>query len=871
MHFRLTPPRWLQIYRLAVVVAMAVLVHHQAQWVEAQRAGTISLRIARDFFSQAHRVQWRDPERGLHYVLDAHGDTIGCLLTTSPQTDDIIGYSGPNDLLIALDQRGAVVGVQLRRSGDTPEHVAQVKADGDFWRTLQGWQPAEGPPPVARAVSGATLTSLAIVEAVQQRLAGAAPSLRFPEPVTLAEIQTLFTNGHHLVAEPVRWRVLDATNRLLGFALRTSPQADNVGGYRGPTECLVAVGPDGRTILDLRIRRSYDTDSYVDQIRVDRTFLRSFIGRTLDDLAALDFRAAKVEGVSGATQTSFALAEGLKRRAAAEQRARARPPPWRPAPRDWALAGVVAGAFLMAFTSLRGRRWPRRIWQLVLLGYVGLTSHDLLSLALFQGWTVHGIALRAVPGLVVLAAAALLTPWISRRQLYCHQICPHGAAQQWLGTWRKLRWSPPAHWTRRLERLPALILGVALLAILSGVPLNLSNLEPFDAWSWRTAGAASLVLAGAGLIASIFIPQAYCRFGCPTGALLGFIRSAGSGDRWGHRDSGALVLLLIGLGSSAAARHWPRPEPAPEPTTWSGRAMGMAWSVKTFDEVADPPAIARTISNELAWVESMISHWRPETDLSAFNRAQDTNALPVPWPVITLARQAAEIGRATSGALDITVGPLVRLWGFGPTPRRNPSAPPAEDELKTARTAVGWDKLEISDGLLRKLDPRVEVDLSSLAEGWAIDHLTRILQRRGYTNLLVSLGGEIRAAGRWPVAIEHPTRTCVLVDEAIGTAGTYRERRPLGPVPVSHLIDPRTGRPVTHRTVSVSVRHPDAVRADAWATALNVLGVDEGRPLAERLGLAAQFVVEDADNSGGSLTVHSTPAWQARVAATEPR
>jgi thiamine biosynthesis lipoprotein ApbE/Na+-translocating ferredoxin:NAD+ oxidoreductase RnfG subunit len=780
-------------------------------------------------------------------------------LRTSPHTDAIVGYSGPNDLLIALDARGTVTGVELLHSGDTVEHVQKVKAEAAFWRRWIGWKPDE-PSPRMQAVSGATLTSFAIAEAIQQRLVGASPSLRFPEPVTLSEIQTLFTNAARMLVEDRRWRVLDGSGRLIGFTMRTSPQADNVGGYRGPTECLVALAPDGRTVTKVRIRRSYDTDSYVDQLRVDKNFLPAFVGRSIEDLASLDLKRAKIQGVSGATQTSVAVAEGIKRRAALEVQAQANRRPWRPATRDIVLAGVVLGALVMSFTSFRGYRWIRLAWQAVLVGYVGLVSHDLLSLALLEGWAKHGLALTAGAGMLLLGAVALTVPWATRRQIYCHQICPHGAAQQILGTLTRRRWVLPGRWTRVLETTPVVLLGAAMLAILAGANFSLTNLEPFDAWVWKTAGMATLTLAAVGLLASIFIPQAYCRFGCPTGALLNFVRSTGSIERWGRRDWVALVFLVGGILTVVGVRAWPKSEPAPEPTTWTGRTMGTTWSVKTFDEVADPSAVQKTISNELEWAESMTSHWRNNTDLSRFNQSRETNGMPVPWPVITLVRRATEISRETGGALDVTVGAMVKLWGFGPAPRR--TEPPTTAEIESLRASVGWQKLDVSDGMLRKQDPRTEVDLSCLAEGWAIDHLTGILLRRGYTNLLVEVGGEMRAIGSWTIAIEHPARSCILSNEAIATSGTYRQNYQVGSQEVSHLIDARTGRPVTHRTVSVSVRHAECMRADVWATALNVLGVDEAMPIAERLKIAAQFVVKEPNDK---LTIRETSEWRSRA------
>ena len=926
----LARPNLLRVYRVATLVALAALVHFQSRWFEAQRGKAISIRTARKYFPTANRLQLRDAERGLSYVVDSHGETLGLLLTTSPQADHIIGYSGPSDVLIALDRNGAIAGLELLRSGDTPEHVGKVTHDHDFFRRFIGWKPNEAPAPKVEGVAGATLTSYAIAEAIQQRLVGAAPSLRFPEPVTLDEVRGLFTNATQIVGDGQKFRVLDARRQVVGYALRTSPQADNVAGYRGPTEALVALAPDARTVTAVKIRTSYDTASYVDSVRNDDYYLKLFRGRTLEQLAAMDFKKEKIEGVSGATQTSFAVAEGLMRRAASVLKLRDRVAAWKPRPRDWGLAGVVAGACVMAFTPLRGKRVIRIAWQLVLIIYVGFINSDLLSLSLFGGWMTSSVALKTAPGLVLLAAGALLVPLFSRRQLYCHHICPHGAAQEWIGTWRRRfrkgqcsenRHALPPHpgllpqgegttltamssvfrcWLRfdfkksktvvalnpvppraegegrgegksganiqMLQKnsfrgkifalLPPALLAFAVVVTLIGWRFDLSNIEPFDAWSWRAAGWATITIAGVGLAASIFIPQAYCRFACPTGALLGFIRSTGSADHWGRRDWVALAFTSIAFLTVAATRALPKHEADPELATFSGRTMGTTWTVKIRDEVADPIAIGSAITNKFEWAEQMTSHWRTNTELSQFNRSDETNAVFVPWPVLTLVRRSEEISRATDGAFDITVGPLVQLWGFGPPPRRTNA--PSDAEINALLPALGWQKLHVVDGALQKEHPALGIDLSAIAPGWAIDQIAELLTLRGYTNYLIESGGELRASGVWKIAIEHPTRSVTLANESIGTSGTYRQNHQVGSSEYSHLIDPRTGRPITHNTVSVSVIHTNCTQADAWGAALNVLGVERGLPLAEQLGLAAQFVTQ---KENGALELRTSKRW----------
>lgn len=855
-------------YRLAVLALIAWLVHWQVGWLESRRPSPFSVDVARRRFPEAATVRLTDSLRGINTVFNQADEPLGTLLRTSPETDGIVGYSGPNDLLIALDRNGAVKGIELLRSGDTPEHVEKVLSEPAFLRSFLGWRPDKDAPPKVAAVAGATLTSFAVTESLQRRLAGASSSLRFPEPVTLAEVAALITNTARIEPDGRRLKAFNANGDLLGHAVRTSPEADNVSGYRGPTELLVALSPDGTKITGLKIRRSYDTPSYVDQIRDDDFYLRSFIGRTVEATATLDFRAAKIEGVSGATETSFAIAEGLKRRMQNEKAPANTSTQPLFEPRDWALVAVIAGGFLMAFTSLRGNRWLRWAWQAVLIGYVGLAAGDLLSLALFGGWIAHGIALTAAPGMVFLGATALFVPWAGRRQIYCHQLCPHGAAQQWIGSFghRILsRWklepdasaSPTgSRLARRLEALPAALLGIALLTLIVGLPLNLSALEPFDAWVWKAAGWISIGIAIAGLVAAFFVPQAYCRFGCPTGAVLRFIRSSGSADHWSIRDWTALAFLGLTLLGIASTRLRSNPASSTEPLAFHGRTMGTTWTVKVRGSVSDAAALQRVIAAEFEAVEQLASHWRTNTPVARFNSSRSTNASPVAKDLLQLIHWSDDISRKSAGAYDITVGPLVKLWGFGPAPRR--TSPPTEAEIQAVAPAIGWQRLRVADGKLSKLHPQTELDLSAMVPGWAIDRVAAQLRQRGVTEFLIESGGELRASGSWEIAIEHPTRRITLIDRSIGTSGNYRQKWQADGREFSHLLDPRTLRPITHSTVSVSVLLDDCAKADAWAAALNVMGAEKGLPLAEQLGLAAQFVIAEPS---GSLRVVQSTGW----------
>jgi polyferredoxin len=205
---------------------------------------------------------------------------------------------------------------------------------------------------------------------------------------------------------------------------------------------------------------------------------------------------------------------------------------------------------VLAFTGTHGRRKVRIGFQLLVIGYVGFFAGLPLAQSLFAGWAQSGVPWRSAPGLVLLMAAALAVPWASRKPLYCQQLCPHGAAQELLGRVAPKRWrvALPKDFAAGLRWLPGLLLGLVVTVTILVLPIDLAHLEPFDAYSLRAAGVATIVIAIVGLIASLFVPMAYCHYGCPTGALLEFIRSHGPSDRFGRRDFAALLLVALAWG-----------------------------------------------------------------------------------------------------------------------------------------------------------------------------------------------------------------------------------------------------------------------------------------------------------------------------------
>jgi hypothetical protein len=380
--------------------------------------------------------------------------------------------------------------------------------------------------------------------AVRQRIQG-------DSPVTAAEIVSLLPGAASLRPDDsVRdgLFVLGREGRELGYVVRTQPACRDIIGYAGTTDALIVLDRDWK-ILGLKIHSSEETESYIKDITLDRRFLKKWNGLTWDAAAALDLKAAGIEGVSGSTMTSMAIAQSVKARLQLSRDQLAARVPLRFAWRDYALFAVIAAAGVMAFGPPTVRHRWKRPYQWALIVYVGLIAGDLLAQKLLVGWTRSGIPWTTAPGLVLLAAAALLVPLATGKPLYCHHVCPHGAAQELLSHYRPARFqiTLSASVIRGLEYLPFALVFFTLTVALLALPFDLAGLEPFAAYVVRSAGVATLAVAAVGLIASFFVPQAYCRFGCPTGALLNFVRTRGPTDHFSRRDFAALALVALAV------------------------------------------------------------------------------------------------------------------------------------------------------------------------------------------------------------------------------------------------------------------------------------------------------------------------------------
>ena len=298
-------------------------------------------------------------------------------------------------------------------------------------------------------------------------------------------------------------------------------------------------------------------------------------------------------------------------------------------------------------------------------------------------------------------------------------------------------------------------------------------------------------------------------------------------------------------------------------TTIAGQTMGTTYSIKVRTEKSvDRQALQALIDERLDQINDIMSTYRPDSELSKLNQSESREWLKVSNDLAKVLRSALEIGALTQGAFDITINPVVELWGFGPTNQQDKTLP-ADADIKRAMQSVGLKKLLLNYDarLVRKVDIGVTIDLSGVAKGYAVDEIARLLHDQQIKHFMVEVGGEIYTRGsraknkRWRIAIEKPhvdrrsvQRVVELTDLAMASSGNYRNFY-IGPTGrmYSHTIDPRDGKPVSHNLAAVTVVEKSCMRADALATALLVLGPQRGFDLAEENDMAALFIEEGGD------------------------
>ena len=293
-----------------------------------------------------------------------------------------------------------------------------------------------------------------------------------------------------------------------------------------------------------------------------------------------------------------------------------------------------------------------------------------------------------------------------------------------------------------------------------------------------------------------------------------------------------------------------------------GNTMGTIYRVKWLSSQGTEGTleIRAGIDDQLEDVNRRMSTYLPDSELSRFNRSSGDDWFAISVTTAEVVSEALRIAKLTQGAFDPTIGPLVDLWGFGSGKDR--IEPPSDQEIAATISRIGFGRLELKEEppALRKQSTELEIDLSAIAKGYAVDRVANFLAGHGVENFMVEVGGEVRAQGHslahrpWRIAVEPPhidkpaaQRVLPLSDLAMATSGTYRNYFDAGGRRYSHTIDPDSGWPIAHRTISVSVVDPSCMTADGLATALLVLGTDKGLRLAERNGLSALFMLEKDD------------------------
>jgi len=334
-------------------------------------------------------------------------------------------------------------------------------------------------------------------------------------------------------------------------------------------------------------------------------------------------------------------------------------------------------------------------------------------------------------------------------------------------------------------------------------------------------------------------------------------------------------LFVAGLFAISFFRQGPHTAVSSE-LAITGPTMGTTFNVKVVTDdltEANRERLTSLVREALDGVDEHMSTYRSESEIEQFNRG-GTEPFVASQDLLEVVAEAQRVARLTGGAFDITVGPLVDIWGFGPP---GATEAPEEERLQELVVVTGFEQLEVDveGGTLRKARADSRIDLSAIAKGFGADQVSAELTRQGLPHHMVEVGGEVRARGFngseqvWRIGIERPTSAgrsvqivVPLADRSLATSGDYRNFVERDGVRISHTIDPRTGRPISHNLASVSVIHASCMTADGLATALSVLGPDDGFELAERHGIPAYFLVRVADDE---FEERQTSVWTSLI------
>ena len=305
----------------------------------------------------------------------------------------------------------------------------------------------------------------------------------------------------------------------------------------------------------------------------------------------------------------------------------------------------------------------------------------------------------------------------------------------------------------------------------------------------------------------------------------------------------ACILVLVGC------------KDAPEAHRFQGPVFGTGYHVTLYADLSEESyaELDAGIQAELERVDELMSTYREDSELSRLNRYPVGVPFFLSPPTAEVIQESLRIARLSDGAFDVTVGPAVNLWGFGPEGR--PERVPDAETLASALARVDAHALRLEEYRVVKIKP-VYIDLSGIAKGYASDRVADYLEAWGVEDYLVEIGGEIRTHGEkpdgapWRIAVEKPVssersvqRIIALGNAAVATSGDYRNYFESDGIRYSHTIDPRTGKPITNRVASVTVITERCMTADALATAFTVMGAEAGLAMAERESIPVYFIV----------------------------
>jgi thiamine biosynthesis lipoprotein len=311
----------------------------------------------------------------------------------------------------------------------------------------------------------------------------------------------------------------------------------------------------------------------------------------------------------------------------------------------------------------------------------------------------------------------------------------------------------------------------------------------------------------------------------------------------------------------------------------SGKTMGTTYNVTAVGvpDNLEQTDISDAVEAVLADVNAKLSNWDKNSEVSRFNGSSETSPAGVSGDFITVMTAANEVHSLSGGKFDVTLGPLIELWGFGP---RKPEDPvPSDAAVEEALEFVGQSEMLTVDkaaSTISKREPKVGINLSAIAKGYGIDAVAAKLKDLGIENYMVEIGGDLVTAGQndkgeaWKIGIEKPEPgeqavelIVSLKDKGLATSGDYRNFVEYDGIRYSHIIDPVTGKPITHWTTSVSVLADNAMMADAWATAMLVLGSEKGLDIAEANNIAVYFISRDENGDKGAYVTRASSAFTA--------